>query len=182
MQTPTLISTPKPAPREGALLPETYKFQRGDSRDKLLQKMARDQKQFLEDVWRRRASDLPLSSPYDLVTMASIVEKETGKAEERPRVASVFINRLRKHMRLQSDPTIVYGLVGGQGPLGRPLTRNDIDTASPYTASWTATAVGRVGFTAVATDTAGLSVTSSVVNVVCYQSGTGALQFNGYSS
>jgi len=119
-------------PREGALLPETYKFQRGDSRDKLLQKMARDQKQFLDDVWRRRASDLPLSSPYDLVTMASIVEKETGKAEERPRVASVFINRLRKHMRLQSDPTIVYGLVGGQGPLGRPLTRNDIDTASPY--------------------------------------------------
>jgi UPF0755 protein len=119
-------------PREGALLPETYKFQRGDSRDKLLQKMARDQKQLLEDIWRRRASDLPLSSPYDLVTMASIVEKETGKAEERPRVASVFINRLRKHMRLQSDPTIVYGLVGGQGPLGRPLTRNDIDTASPY--------------------------------------------------
>ncbi len=119
-------------PREGALMPETYKFQRGDSRDKLLQKMARDQKQFLDDVWRRRASDLPLSSPYDLVTMASIVEKETGKAEERPRVASVFINRLRKHMRLQSDPTIVYGLVGGQGPLGRPLTRNDIDTASPY--------------------------------------------------
>ena len=119
-------------PREGALLPETYKFQRGDSRDKLLQKMARDQKQLLEDIWRRRASDLPLSSPYDLVTMASIVEKETGKAEERPRVASVFINRLRKHMRLQSDPTIVYGLVGGQGPLGRPLTRSDIDTASPY--------------------------------------------------
>ena len=94
--------------------------------------MARDQKQFLEDVWRRRASDLPLSSPYDLVTMASIVEKETGKAEERPRVASVFINRLRKHMRLQSDPTIVYGLVGGQGTLGRSLTRSDIDTASPY--------------------------------------------------
>jgi UPF0755 protein len=119
-------------PREGALLPETYKFQRGDSRDKLLQKMARDQKQLLEDIWRRRASDLPLSSPYDLVTMASIVEKETGKAEERPRVASVFINRLRKHMRLQSDPTIVYGLVGGQGALNRPLTRSDIDAASPY--------------------------------------------------
>ena len=102
-------------PREGALLPETYKFQRGDSRDKLLQKMARDQKQLLEDVCRRRASDLPLSSPYDLVTLASIVEKETGKAEERPRVAGVFINRLRKHMRLQSDLIIVYGLVGGQG-------------------------------------------------------------------
>ena len=81
---------------------------------------------------RRRASDLPLSSPYDLVTLASIVEKETGKADERPRVAGVFINRLRKHMRLQSDPTIVYGLVGGQGPLGRPLTHADVETASPY--------------------------------------------------
>ena len=107
-------------PREGALLPETYKFQRGDSRDKLLQKMAHDQKALLDEIWRRRATDLPLSSPYELVTLASIVEKETGKADERPRVAAVFINRLRKHMRLQSDPTIVYGLVGGQGPLGRP--------------------------------------------------------------
>lgn len=119
-------------PREGALLPETYKFQRGDSRDKLLQKMVHDQKALLDEIWRRRASDLPLSSPYELVTLASIVEKETGKADERPRVASVFINRLRKHMRLQSDPTIIYGLVGGQGPLGRPLTRTDIDTASAY--------------------------------------------------
>jgi UPF0755 protein len=119
-------------PREGALLPETYKFQRGDSRDKLLQKMARDQKQLLDEVWRRRAADLPLPSQYDLVTLASIVEKETGKHEERPRVAAVFVNRLRKHMRLQSDPTIVYGLVGGQGPLGRPLTRSDIDTPTAY--------------------------------------------------
>jgi UPF0755 protein len=119
-------------PREGALLPETYKFQRGDSRDKLLQKMARDQKQMVDDIWRRRAPDLPLASPYDLVTLASIVEKETGRADERPRVAAVFINRLRKHMRLQSDPTIVYGIVGGQGPLGRPLTRSDIDTPNRY--------------------------------------------------
>ena len=116
-------------PREGALLPETYKFQRGDSRDKLLQKMVHDQKALLDEIWRRRATDLPISSPYEMVTLASIVEKETGKADERPRVAAVFINRLRKHMRLQSDPTIVYGLVGGQGPLGRPLTRTDIDTA-----------------------------------------------------
>jgi UPF0755 protein len=119
-------------PREGALLPETYKFQRGDSRDKLLQKMARDQNQLLDEVWRRRARDLPLASPYELVTLASIVEKETGKADERPRVAGVFINRLRKHMRLQSDPTIVYGLVGGQGPLGRPLTHADVESKTPY--------------------------------------------------
>jgi UPF0755 protein len=119
-------------PREGSLLPETYKFQRGDSRDKLLQKMVHDQKALLDEIWRRRASGLPLGSQYELVTLASIVEKETGKADERPRVAAVFINRLRKHMRLQSDPTIVYGLVGGQGALGRPLTRSDIDTASAY--------------------------------------------------
>ncbi|HUO54373.1 MAG TPA: endolytic transglycosylase MltG [Rhodoblastus sp.] len=119
-------------PREGSLLPETYKFQRGDSRDKLLQKMARDQKQLLAEIWRRRAPDLPLASPYELVTLASIVEKETGKADERPRVAAVFLNRLHKGMRLQSDPTIVYGLVGGQGPLGRPLTRADIESQTAY--------------------------------------------------
>jgi UPF0755 protein len=119
-------------PREGSLLPETYKFQRGDSRDKLLQKMAHDQKALLDEIWRRRASDLSLASPYELVTLASIVEKETGKADERPRVAAVFLNRLRKHMRLQSDPTIVYGLVGGQGPLGRQLTRADIDSQTAY--------------------------------------------------
>jgi UPF0755 protein len=127
-----LVGDIRDIPREGALLPETYKFQRGNSRDKLLQQMVHDQKAMLEEIWRRRASDLPLSSPYELVTLASIVEKETGKADERPRVAAVFINRLRKHMRLQSDPTIIYGLVGGQGPLGRPLTRADIDTASAY--------------------------------------------------
>ncbi|WP_374546733.1 endolytic transglycosylase MltG [Rhodoblastus sp.] len=127
-----LVGDIRETPREGSLLPETYKFQRGDSRDKLLQKMVHDQKALLDEIWRRRASDLPLASPYELVTLASIVEKETGKADERPRVAAVFINRLRKHMRLQSDPTIVYGLVGGQGPLGRPLTRADIDAASAY--------------------------------------------------
>jgi UPF0755 protein len=127
-----LVGDIREIPREGALLPQTYKFQRGDSRDKLVQKMAHDQKAMLEEIWRRRSPDLPLTSPGELVTLASIVEKETGKADERPRVAAVFINRLKKHMRLQSDPTIVYGLVGGQGALGRPLTRNDIDTASAY--------------------------------------------------
>ncbi len=127
-----LVGDIREVPREGALLPETYKFQRGDSRDKLLQKMGRDQKQLVDEIWRRRAPDLPLASPYELVTLASIVEKETGKADERPRVAAVFLNRLHKHMRLQSDPTIVYGLVGGQGPLGRPLTRADIESQTAY--------------------------------------------------
>jgi UPF0755 protein len=119
-------------PREGSLLPETYKFQRGASRDQLLQKMARDQKQLLDEIWKRRSADLPITSPYEMVTLASIVEKETGKADERPRVAGVFINRLRKHMRLQSDPTIVYGIVGGQGALGRPLSRAEIDKPTAY--------------------------------------------------
>ncbi|MGO8739359.1 endolytic transglycosylase MltG [Rhodoblastus sp.] len=119
-------------PREGALLPETYKFHRGDRRDKLLQKMERDQKQMVDSIWRNRAPGSPLTSPYELVTLASIVEKETGKPGERPMVAAVFLNRLRKHMRLQSDPTIIYGLVGGKGSLGRPLTHADVESQTAY--------------------------------------------------
>ena len=119
-------------PREGALQPETYKFHRGDRRDKLLQKMERDQKQMVDAIWRGRAAGLPLTSPYELVTLASIVEKETGKPDERPLVAAVFLNRLRKHMRLQSDPTIIYGLVGGKGSLGRPLTHDDVLSQTAY--------------------------------------------------
>ena len=119
-------------PREGALLPETYKFHRGDRRDRLLQKMERDQKQMVDAIWRGRATGLPLTSPYELVTLASIVEKETGKPDERPLVAAVFLNRLRKHMRLQSDPTIIYGLVGGKGSLGRPLTHDDVLSQTAY--------------------------------------------------
>ncbi len=131
-QDPMLTGVIPTVPKEGALLPETYKFPRGDSREKLLHKMERDQKRLLAAIWRSRASDLPLASPEQLVILASIVEKETGKPEERPHVAGVFINRLRKHMRLQSDPTIVYGLVGGQGALGRPLTHADVEKPTPY--------------------------------------------------
>lgn len=127
-----LVGDIRDVPREGAILPETYKYQRGDSRDKLLQKMIRDQKKLLDEIWAGRAPESPLVSPYELVTLASIVEKETGKAEERPHVAAVFLNRLKKHMRLQSDPTIVYGLVGGQGSLGRPLTQADIASQTVY--------------------------------------------------
>lgn len=117
----------KEIPQEGTLLPETYKFARGEARDKQIQKMAEAQKKVLAEVWAKRAPDLPLRSPYELVTLASIVEKETGRADERPRVAGVFVNRLVKGMRLQSDPTIVYGLVGGKGSLGRPITRADLN-------------------------------------------------------
>ena len=127
-----LVGEIREIPREGALAPETYKFQRGDTRDKLLDKMARAQKALVDEVWARRIPDLPLRSPYEMVTLASIVEKETGRADERPRVAAVFLNRLKKHMRLQSDPTVVYGLVGGQGALGHTLTRDDLESRTPY--------------------------------------------------
>ncbi len=120
------------APKEGALLPETYKVARGYSRTKLLAKMQEDQRKLIEQIWARRSRDLPFRTPFELVTLASIVEKETGKAEERPHVAAVFVNRLRKGMRLQSDPTIVYGLVGGKATLGRGILRAELDKYTPY--------------------------------------------------
>jgi UPF0755 protein len=119
-------------PKEGSLLPETYKVVRGAVRADVIKKMQDDQKRVVDQIWSRRASGLPLRSPYELVTLASIVERETGKADERPRVASVFLNRLRKGMRLQSDPTIVYGLAKGKGSLGRGLTRVELDQPTPY--------------------------------------------------
>ncbi|MGA8169393.1 MAG: endolytic transglycosylase MltG, partial [Methylocystis sp.] len=119
-------------PKEGALLPETYKVARGYSRAKLLVKMQEDQRKLIDQIWARRSRDLPFRTPFELVTLASIVEKETGKAEERPHVAAVFVNRLRKGMRLQSDPTIVYGLVGGKATLGRGLLRSELDKYTPY--------------------------------------------------
>ncbi|MEJ0093911.1 MAG: endolytic transglycosylase MltG [Methylocella sp.] len=127
-----LLGDIKDAPKEGSLLPETYKVFRGASRADLIKKMQDDQKKAVDQIWSHRNSDLPLHSPYELVTLASIVEKETGKADERPHVASVFMNRLAKRMRLQSDPTIVYGLVGGKGTLGRGITRVELEKSTPY--------------------------------------------------
>jgi UPF0755 protein len=120
------------APKEGSLLPETYKVARGDIRADIVKKMQDAQKRAVDQIWSRRASGLPLRSPYELVILASIVEKETGKADERPRVASVFVNRLRNKMRLQSDPTIVYGLAGGKGSLGRGISRAELEKPNPY--------------------------------------------------
>lgn len=119
-------------PREGTLLPETYKFPRGASRDQVIQRMQQAQKRVLAEIWERRSSEAPVKSPEQLVTLASIVEKETGKADERSRVAAVFANRMRLKMKLQSDPTIIYGLVGGKGTLGRPIKRSEIQQPSPY--------------------------------------------------
>jgi UPF0755 protein len=119
-------------PREGTLLPETYKFPRGTSREQVLQRMQQSQKRVLAEIWERRNPDIPVKTPEQLVTLASIVEKETGKPDERSRVAAVFVNRLRQKMKLQSDPTIIYGLVGGKGTLGRPIKRSEITQPSPY--------------------------------------------------
>ena len=119
-------------PREGSLLPDTYKFERGTTRQQIVGTMQTAQRQAIEQIWQRRSSDLPIKSPQELIILASIVEKETGRADERTRVAGVFINRLMKRMKLQSDPTIVYGLVGGKGTLGRGILRSEIEAATPY--------------------------------------------------
>ncbi|MBR1147406.1 endolytic transglycosylase MltG [Bradyrhizobium sp. AUGA SZCCT0431] len=122
----------KEMPREGTLLPETYKFPRGTSREQVVQRMQQTQKRVLAEIWERRNPDIPVRSPEALITLASIVEKETGRADERSRVAAVFTNRLRQKMKLQSDPTIIYGLVGSKGTLGRPIKRSEITQPSPY--------------------------------------------------
>ena len=119
-------------PNEGTLLPETYKFPRGTTREQVIQRMQQAQKRVLAEIWDRRNTDIPIKTPEQLVTLASIVEKETGKADERSRVAAVFVNRLRQKMKLQSDPTIIYGLVGGKGTLGRPIKRSEIMQPSTY--------------------------------------------------
>jgi UPF0755 protein len=119
-------------PREGTLLPETYKFPRGTPREQVVARMQQAQKRVLAEIWERRSPDIPIKTPEQLVTLASIVEKETGKADERSRVAAVFVNRLRQKIKLQSDPTIIYGLVGGKGTLGRPIKRSEIQQPSPY--------------------------------------------------
>lgn len=119
-------------PREGTLLPETYKFPRGTPRDQVIQRMQQAHKRVLAEIWERRSQDLPVKTPEQLETLASIVEKETGKPDERSRVAAVFVNRLKQRIKLQSDPTIIYGLVGGKGTLGRPIKRSEITQPSPY--------------------------------------------------
>jgi UPF0755 protein len=117
---------------EGSLLPETYFFTYGDSRADILGRMQRSLDELVEAQWRERGSGSPLRSKQDALVLASIIEKETGVAGERPRISSVFHNRLRIGMRLQSDPTVIYGLTRGSGMLGRPLTRDDLNTESPY--------------------------------------------------
>ena len=119
-------------PKEGTLLPDTYNFPRGATREQAIQRMEQAHARVLKEIWDRRSADVPVRSPEALVTLASIVEKETGRPDERSRVAAVFVNRMRQRMKLQSDPTIIYGLVGGKGTLGRPIMRSEIDQPTPY--------------------------------------------------
>ncbi len=119
-------------PPEGSLLPETYHFSYGDTRDAMLARMMRAMDKLLADLWPNRAADLPLETPRQAVTLASVVEKETGKPDERARMAGVFVNRLRRGMPLQSDPTVLYALTEGRSTLDRRLTRDDLTADSPY--------------------------------------------------
>lgn len=121
-------------PAEGALLPNTYSFSRGATRQSVIDRMLVAQEEALADIWARRVDDLPIETPQELVTLASIVEKETARADERTRVAGVFINRLNLGMRIQSDPTILYGVHGGEAWMeARPIFRSQLrDDTNPY--------------------------------------------------
>ena len=124
---------PEAMPPEGSLMPDTYRFRRGTTRQAIVDQMMAAQTRLIDQVWERRDPDLPIETREEFVTLASIVEKETGRADERSRVAAVFLNRLRQGMRLQSDPTIIYGMFGGEGrPADRPIYRSDIDTPTDY--------------------------------------------------
>lgn len=124
---------PKTLPAEGSLRPDTYKFSRGTKRQEIVDQMLDAQKKLVDQIWEKRSPDLFIKTKEQFVTLASIVEKETGKDDERAHVASVFLNRLQKGMRLQSDPTIVYGLFGGEGkPSDRPIYQSDLKKETPY--------------------------------------------------
>lgn len=129
---PILTGDVLDVPVEGALLPETYLFTRGTSRAEIVAQMEAAHTEVIDRLWEERAENLPIATKEEAVILASIVEKETGLAAERPRVAAVFINRLRRGIRLQSDPTIIYGITEGQGPLGHTLRRSEIDRKTAY--------------------------------------------------
>ncbi|MGR3485934.1 MAG: endolytic transglycosylase MltG [Paracoccaceae bacterium] len=119
-------------PPEGSLAPDSYEFRPGADASTLIARMAAAQEAILAEEWDARADGLPYASPEEALIMASIVEKETGQAEERPQVASVFVNRLRQGMRLQTDPTVIYGVTNGEGVLGRGLRQSELDRVTPY--------------------------------------------------
>ena len=119
-------------PAEGSLAPDSYEVERGGARAELLARMVVAQEQMLATLWAGRADGLPYANPQEALIMASIVEKETGVADERPQVASVFVNRLERGMRLQTDPTVIYGVTNGEGVLGRGLRQSELRRETPY--------------------------------------------------
>ena len=124
---------PLPAPPdEGRLLPETYHYAYYDTKVQAVRRMEQAMDAALAKAWAGRDEGLPLNSPAEALVLASIVEKETGVKAERARVAGVFLNRLKRGMKLQSDPTVIYGITEGKAPLGRDLTRADLDTPTPW--------------------------------------------------
>ena len=129
---PRLTGTIEQVPAEGSLLADTYKFTRGLARQDLLDRMRTSQQKLVDQLWARRQEGLPIKTRTEAVILASIVERETGRADERERVAGVFVNRLKIKMRLQSDPTIIYGIAGGKGTLGRPILRSEIARKTAY--------------------------------------------------
>ncbi len=122
-----LEGDPAAVPPEGSVLPDTYFYSWGDPRGRILERATRAMRDTLAELWAKRAENLPLRDPAQALVLASIVERETGHADERGRVAAVFVNRLRRGMRLQADPTVAYG-IDRMAPLGRPLSRADLDT------------------------------------------------------
>ena len=119
-------------PAEGALAPDSYEVRPGDDRASVLARMESAQQSLVEEAWAARDPDLPIDNPEDLLILASIVEKETGVAAERRQVASVFANRLNQGMRLQTDPTVIYGITRGEGVLGRGLRRSELRRETPW--------------------------------------------------
>jgi UPF0755 protein len=130
LRQPVLVG-PIDTPTEGAILPDTYQVERGEQRNEVIRRMELAQQRLMSELWANRQPDLPFKMPEEAVTLASIVEKETALPSERPRIAAVYINRLRQGIRLESDPTTIYGISKGR-PLGRGLTMSELVTATPY--------------------------------------------------
>lgn len=128
---PALAGDITTIPPEGTLLPETYRYSYGDTRSGMINRMQKSMQDLIHELWTSHDPSLPLKTPEEAIIMASVIEKETGKPVERPRIAGVFYNRLHINMRLQSDPTVIYALTQGKGPLDRDLTHEDLSFSSP---------------------------------------------------
>jgi len=125
------LAGPTPEIAEGSLLPDSYGYQRGETRAALVGRMERAMQRTLAELWARRSTDCPVATPDQAVILASIVEKETGKAAERPMIAGVYCNRLKIGMKLDADPTVIYPVTKGK-PLGRRILRSELNADNGY--------------------------------------------------